>query len=257
MAAFTVIDYTGEGMLQQQGGDKRKHVPIAPASAGVNGAIGVLADRSKRKGSPQQAVPPVAVARRNARERNRVKQVNNGFAVLRQHIPTTLAQDGDNNRNKKLSKVETLRMAVEYIRKLEDLLTFSTSSTTSSQMDEYSYSTQIKTENMDQQFGSFEDEENLQLELDMEMAMGLEEEMSFMDGVHSRVSGSLSPGLASSDHSLSPRNSLGAERDGKLFLAEFSGEDLRLKYSLLARAEEAHNLLHIPASWFAQNHINS
>lgn len=70
--------------------------------------------------------PPIAVARRNARERNRVKQVNNGFATLRQHIPNSIAAafESSNGRggNKKLSKVETLRMAVEYIRSLEDIL---------------------------------------------------------------------------------------------------------------------------------------
>ncbi|CAL8359700.1 unnamed protein product [Lota lota] len=61
---------------------------------------------------PQQ---PVAVARRNERERNRVKQVNMGFQTLRQHVPNGAA-------NKKMSKVETLRSAVEYIRALQQLL---------------------------------------------------------------------------------------------------------------------------------------
>ena len=58
---------------------------------------------------------PVAVARRNERERNRVKQVNMGFQTLRQHVPNGAA-------NKKMSKVETLRSAVEYIRALQQLL---------------------------------------------------------------------------------------------------------------------------------------
>ncbi|XP_041917850.1 achaete-scute homolog 1b [Alosa alosa] len=62
---------------------------------------------------PQQQ--PVAVARRNERERNRVKQVNMGFQTLRQHVPNGAA-------NKKMSKVETLRSAVEYIRALQHLL---------------------------------------------------------------------------------------------------------------------------------------
>lgn len=62
---------------------------------------------------PQQQ--PVAVARRNERERNRVKQVNMGFQTLRQHVPNGAA-------NKKMSKVETLRSAVEYIRALQQLL---------------------------------------------------------------------------------------------------------------------------------------
>ncbi|XP_016325170.1 achaete-scute homolog 1b-like [Sinocyclocheilus anshuiensis] len=63
---------------------------------------------------PQQQ-QPVAVARRNERERNRVKQVNMGFQTLRQHVPNGAA-------NKKMSKVETLRSAVEYIRALQQLL---------------------------------------------------------------------------------------------------------------------------------------
>ncbi|XP_062239049.1 achaete-scute homolog 1a [Platichthys flesus] len=62
---------------------------------------------------PQQL--PHAVARRNERERNRVKLVNNGFATLREHVPNGAA-------NKKMSKVETLRSAVEYIRALQQLL---------------------------------------------------------------------------------------------------------------------------------------
>ncbi|XP_069758406.1 achaete-scute homolog 1a [Narcine bancroftii] len=59
--------------------------------------------------------PPAAVARRNERERNRVKLVNLGFATLREHVPNGSA-------NKKMSKVETLRSAVEYIRALQQLL---------------------------------------------------------------------------------------------------------------------------------------
>ncbi|CAM1327290.1 ASCL1 (predicted) [Pycnogonum litorale] len=55
---------------------------------------------------------PASVSRRNARERNRVKMVNNGFATLRDHVPS-------GRKNKKLSKVETLRSAVEYIRELK------------------------------------------------------------------------------------------------------------------------------------------
>lgn len=83
-----------------------------------------------RENSTDEAVrapTPLAVARRNARERNRVRQVNDGFAALRRHIPDEVAavfENANSNRgpNKKLSKVETLRMAVEYIRNLENLL---------------------------------------------------------------------------------------------------------------------------------------
>ncbi|XP_052859999.1 achaete-scute complex protein T8-like [Anopheles cruzii] len=78
-----------------------------------------------------------AVERRNARERNRVQQVNNGFAALRERIPDEIAAAFEvttpatpatpttpaaRGIHKKLSKVETLRMAVEYIKCLERVL---------------------------------------------------------------------------------------------------------------------------------------
>ncbi|XP_023293534.2 achaete-scute complex protein T4 [Lucilia cuprina] len=67
-----------------------------------------------------------SVLRRNARERNRVKQVNNSFSRLRQHIPQSIIADltkgGGRGPQKKISKVDTLRIAVEYIRRLQDLL---------------------------------------------------------------------------------------------------------------------------------------
>ncbi|XP_075156527.1 achaete [Haematobia irritans] len=70
-----------------------------------------------------------SVIRRNARERNRVKQVNDGFLHLRQHIPTAIVAEISNGRrgigpgaDKKLSKVDTLRMAAEYIRRLKKLI---------------------------------------------------------------------------------------------------------------------------------------
>ncbi|XP_043938340.1 achaete-scute homolog 1a-like [Protopterus annectens] len=87
-----------------------------------------VAPKSRRRGfkSPQRyrcqkrrastSKPPNSTSeRRNERERNRVKLVNMGFAKLRQHVP----QIGS---NKKMSKVETLRSAVEYIRALQSLL---------------------------------------------------------------------------------------------------------------------------------------
>merc|ERR1719342_1547024 len=46
-----------------------------------------------------------SVRKRNARERNRIMGVNNGFDVLRKHVPSV---------NAKCSKVETLRGAISY-----------------------------------------------------------------------------------------------------------------------------------------------
>nr|AAX24143.1 achaete-scute-like 2 [Triops longicaudatus] len=77
--------------------------------------------------------PPASVARRNERERNRVKQVNSGFAILRQHIPLqvllsmasesgTSSPTSHGGKKNKISKVDTLRCAVEYIRSLEQIL---------------------------------------------------------------------------------------------------------------------------------------
>uniref|UniRef100_A0A1A9ZE65 BHLH domain-containing protein n=1 Tax=Glossina pallidipes TaxID=7398 RepID=A0A1A9ZE65_GLOPL len=103
-----------------------KENSLALAKLGSNGMVAIKPPGTPgRKGLPL----PQAVARRNARERNRVKQVNNGFAALRERIPDEVAeafetQSNSRSSGKKLSKVETLRMAVEYIRGLERLLGF-------------------------------------------------------------------------------------------------------------------------------------
>lgn len=75
----------------------------------------------------------VGTNRRNARERNRVRFINNCFDVLRDHIPqelvataaTTLSPQSAANRsnvNQKLSKVETLKLATLYIKQLTEVL---------------------------------------------------------------------------------------------------------------------------------------
>lgn len=73
------------------------------------------AGRSKYKHIPHRDKPPQVVARRNARERRRVQNVNSAFIKLRKHIPYQ-------NRSKRLSKVKTLRTAIEYIRHLRTLV---------------------------------------------------------------------------------------------------------------------------------------
>ena len=76
----------------------------------------VLGTRRRRTTTNVKQKEPAVVARRNARERKRVKLVNDGFTRLRKHVPT-------DPKNKKLSKVKTLRSAIEYIRHLQQLLT--------------------------------------------------------------------------------------------------------------------------------------
>lgn len=179
MAAFSVINFSDTSsnvvnVLQTSISDNtnldnkreiiyyRKNQKIAPAMSFNNILV---SNESKRKGRVKDVIkvqnppPPIAVARRNARERNRVKQVNNGFAVLRQHIPTsiTAASESENGRSKKLSKVETLRMAVEYIRRLEDMLSLSSSTSpeatdidNDNSMSSYASYSMISTANNDQ-----------------------------------------------------------------------------------------------------------
>ncbi|XP_007899822.1 achaete-scute homolog 5 [Callorhinchus milii] len=58
---------------------------------------------------------PAFIQKRNERERQRVKCVNEGYTRLRDHLPSAVAE-------KRLSKVETLRAAIGYIKYLQDLL---------------------------------------------------------------------------------------------------------------------------------------
>ena len=71
--------------------------------------------RRRRAATTAKQKEPAVVARRNARERKRVKLVNDGFMRLRKHVPT-------DPKNKKLSKVKTLRSAIDYIRHLQHVL---------------------------------------------------------------------------------------------------------------------------------------
>ncbi|XP_022786173.1 achaete-scute homolog 3-like [Stylophora pistillata] len=58
---------------------------------------------------------PAFIRKRNERERIRVRHVNEGYARLREHLP-------DEPTDKRMSKVETLRAAIRYIKHLESLL---------------------------------------------------------------------------------------------------------------------------------------
>lgn len=61
------------------------------------------------------AFEPAFLRKRNERERQRVRCVNQGYARLREHLPRELAE-------RRLSKVETLRAAIGYIKHLQELL---------------------------------------------------------------------------------------------------------------------------------------
>ncbi|XP_054720914.1 achaete-scute homolog 1-like [Uloborus diversus] len=108
------------------------HHPSAPLEDRVGVSPAAIGPRRRaRRGvtprTPQQQAR--SVARRNARERKRVKLVNLGFATLRDHIPPHFApqpppknQRSSAAASKKLSKVETLRCAIEYIKQLREAI---------------------------------------------------------------------------------------------------------------------------------------
>lgn len=58
---------------------------------------------------------PALIQKRNERERQRVRCVNQGYTKLRSHLPAQ-------NQDKRLSKVETLRAAIRYIKYLQGLV---------------------------------------------------------------------------------------------------------------------------------------
>ncbi|XP_013414748.1 achaete-scute homolog 1a [Lingula anatina] len=68
-----------------------------------------------------QGKQPGTVERRNARERNRVRLINHTFSDLRNHLPAKYTR-AKNGKSKKMSKVDTLRSAIEYISQLHSAL---------------------------------------------------------------------------------------------------------------------------------------
>jgi len=73
----------------------------------------------RRRAGNSARRPTASVARRNERERKRVSLINRTFEILRDQLPASLW----GHRNlAKVSKVETLRAAIGYIRTLEELL---------------------------------------------------------------------------------------------------------------------------------------
>ncbi|XP_053530054.1 achaete-scute homolog 5-like [Ictalurus punctatus] len=79
--------------------------PLMPYLSPFHGRFGVY----------ECALEPAFIQKRNERERQRVKCVNQGYAKLREHLPGAAA-------DKRMSKVETLRAAIRYIKHLQRLV---------------------------------------------------------------------------------------------------------------------------------------
>ena len=71
--------------------------------------------KSTYKHVPHRDKPQHLVQRRNARERRRVQAVNGAFQRLRRLIPFE-------NKHKRISKVKTLKLAMDYIDQLQALI---------------------------------------------------------------------------------------------------------------------------------------
>jgi hypothetical protein len=96
-------------------------------------------DSERNRGGRKQI--KVGTTRRNARERNRVRHINACFEILRQHIP-------NEKHNKKLSKVDTLKSAMNYIENLRQLLQSTSTNLYPSQDSNYFISLNPKEESL-------------------------------------------------------------------------------------------------------------
>lgn len=98
------------GLVPSSTVKKTGKVTARADSTGLENKTGLIIEKHHHSVKKEQSA---SVKRRNARERNRVSGVNNGFGVLKKHVPELKS---------KCSKVETLRAAISYIKALRELL---------------------------------------------------------------------------------------------------------------------------------------
>ncbi|XP_039253914.2 uncharacterized protein LOC120330982 [Styela clava] len=113
------INSAPQPALTDTGNEKRKGK--RPRNISDDAAETAPAKTAKTSIPPRGHLPaafknPASVAKRNARERRRIKNVNLAFDELREHVPS-----GEQNK-KKISKVDTLQSAIIYIKTLERLV---------------------------------------------------------------------------------------------------------------------------------------
>ncbi|XP_075233092.1 uncharacterized protein LOC142331226 [Lycorma delicatula] len=100
--------------------------PRAAVRPGVgvldNDTTGEWRPRGRTKRRQKQKPPPLSKYRRktaNARERSRMREINEAFESLRRAIPHLTHE---NNHNEKMTKITTLRLAMKYIAALTQAL---------------------------------------------------------------------------------------------------------------------------------------
>ncbi|XP_037039405.1 helix-loop-helix protein delilah [Bradysia coprophila] len=80
----------------------------------------------KPKQKPKPKAAPLSKYRRktaNARERTRMREINSAFENLRKCVPLSISSGTPTSTNEKLTKITTLRLAMKYIRTLNEVLT--------------------------------------------------------------------------------------------------------------------------------------
>lgn len=100
-----------------------------PASAGHSAKTSTNSTGGSSKPAkshkPKQKPAPLSKYRRktaNARERNRMREINQAFETLRRVIPQMAATQPAPTANEKLTKITTLRLAMKYISSLSAAL---------------------------------------------------------------------------------------------------------------------------------------
>lgn len=121
----TYIDPNNNGNNKQNRtrGDKYSLRPRS-AKRDDDDAPQIQTKSTKSRPKPKQKPAPLSKYRRktaNARERSRMREINQAFEALRRAVPHLSGQER-NAHNEKLTKITTLRLAMKYISALSSAL---------------------------------------------------------------------------------------------------------------------------------------
>ncbi|CAF1230551.1 unnamed protein product [Rotaria sordida] len=95
-------------------------IPIEPVRSHIESK---MKSRRRSKHIPHYLRPQHIVEKRNRRERRRVQNVNQAFLILQALLPSNTNNNHKDQLNStRISKVRTLRKAVDYIEALQNIL---------------------------------------------------------------------------------------------------------------------------------------